>query len=86
MITLDKAKKSKAYKIVGFGSASDGISRRFMELGFSKGEKLKIVSTSLLRKVFLIEVRGCQLSVRANLLCRVFVDDQNKNFVGKGVK
>lgn len=73
MITLNKAKKMKNYKIVGFSKNYDNVLRRFMELGFTVGEKVKIVSTSLQKKVFLIEIRGYLLSVRASLLDRVLV-------------
>lgn len=71
MTTLNQAKKMKLYKIVGFSSENDAVLRRFMELGFTVGEKVKIVSTSLQKKVFLIELRGYLLSVRAELLHRI---------------
>lgn len=73
MTTLNQAKKMKLYKIVGFSSENDAVLRRFMELGFTIGEKVKIVSTSLQKKVFLIELRGYLLSVRAGLLSRIEV-------------
>lgn len=75
MMTLEKCKKSHTYKIEGFVGETDPVMRRFMELGFSKGEKIKIVSTSLQKKVFLIEIRGYLLSVRASLLNRVQVSE-----------
>ena len=71
MTTLNQAKKMKLYKIVGFSSENDAVLRRFMELGFNVGEKIKIVATSLQKKVFLIELRGYLLSVRAELLHRI---------------
>ncbi len=71
MTTLNQAKKMKLYKIVGFSSENDAVLRRFMELGFTVGEKIKIVATSLQKKVFLIELRGYLLSVRAELLHRI---------------
>lgn len=73
MSTLNLAKKKKNYRITAFVGETDAITRRFMELGFSVGEKVKIVSTSLLKKVFLIEIRGYLLSVRASLLEKVEV-------------
>ena len=63
----------KLYKIVGFSSENDAVLRRFMELGFTVGERVKIVATSLQKKVFLIELRGYLLSVRAGLLSRIEV-------------
>lgn len=71
MTTLNQAKKMKLYKIVGFSSENDAVLRRFMELGFTVGEKIKIVATSLQKKVFLLELRGYLLSVRAELLHRI---------------
>lgn len=73
MTTLNKAKKMKIYKIVGFSANCDNVLRRFMELGFTVGERVKIVATSLQKKVFLIEIRGYLLSIRASLLDRVQV-------------
>ena len=73
METLDKAKKLKKYKIVGYVGDADNVLRRFLELGFSVGESVKIVSTSLAKKVFLIEIRGYLVSVRASLLSRIEV-------------
>ncbi len=73
MTTLNQAKKMKLYKIVGFSSENDVVLRRFMELGFTVGERVKIVATSLQKKVFLIELRGYLLSVRAGLLSRIKV-------------
>ncbi len=74
MKTLDRAKKGEVCKIVGFNGQFDRILRRFLELGLSRGEKVKIVSTSLQNKVVLIEIRGYVLSVRKNLLDRVVVE------------
>lgn len=74
MKTLDRAKKGEVCKIVGFNGQFDRILRRFLELGLSRGQKVKIVSTSLQNKVVLIEIRGYILSVRRNLLDRVVVE------------
>lgn len=76
MITLDKAKANKTYKIVGFAENYDAVLRRFLELGFAKGEKIKILFTSLQKKVFLVQLRGYLLSVRASLLSKVQVQDE----------
>ena len=75
MKTLDKAKRQKLYKIVGFSGENDAVLRRFLELGFLVGEKVKVVSTSLAKKVFLIEIRGYLVSIRANLLSRIEVQE-----------
>jgi len=74
MKTLDKAKKNETLKIVGFAGEEDRVFRRFLELGFSRGEKVKVIYSSLANKVFLIEIRGYVLSVRRSLLERVIVE------------
>lgn len=73
-MTLNFGEKNKTYKIVGFDGKIDDVCRRFLELGFSIGESVKIVSTSLQKKVFLLEIRGYLLSVRSNLLSKVRVE------------
>ena len=74
-MTLNECKKNRVYKISGFVGEVDGVLRRFLELGFGLGQRVKIVSTSLQKKVFLIEVRGYVLSVRASLLSKVTVSE-----------
>ena len=72
--TLDLAERNKSLKIVGCVGAADGVTRRLLELGFTAGQRVKILATSIQKKVFLVEVRGYVLSVRASLLCRVQVE------------
>ncbi|MGN1200768.1 MAG: FeoA family protein [Candidatus Caccovivens sp.] len=74
MKTLSDGQVGKAYKILRYNGAEDGVLRRFMELGFCSGQSIKIVATSLMKKVFLIEIRGYLLSVRANLLQKIEVE------------
>lgn len=74
MKTLNLAKPNKTYTIKNFDGKLDGVTRRFFELGFSRGEKVKIVSTSLQNKVCLIEIRGYLLSVRRSLLEKVVIE------------
>ena len=73
MKTLDKAEKNKIYKITGFCGEKDKVYRRFLELGFSLGQRVKVLEKSLQKKVFLIEVRGYVLSVRTSLLQKIEV-------------
>ena len=73
MKTLDKAEKSKIYRITGFCGEKDKVYRRFLELGFSLGQRVKVLEKSLQKKVFLIEIRGYVLSVRTSLLQKIEV-------------
>lgn len=73
MNTLNKAKTNKYYTITGY-KGNDAILRRFLELGFSLGQRVKVVATSLQKKVFLIEIRGYLLSIRAELLERILIN------------
>lgn len=72
-MTLDKGKTKQIYTVCAFVGQCDGVMRRFFELGFAVGEKVRIVATSLQKKVFLLEIRGYLLSVRSALLARVEV-------------
>lgn len=74
-MTLNMAKKNKTYQIVGFVGQADKVLRRFFELGFCEGQRVKILATSMAKKVFLIQLRGYVLSVRASLLQKVEVQE-----------
>lgn len=73
--TLADALVGRKYKICGFDGQADKVLLRFFELGFLPGEEVKIVATSLQKKVCLIEIRGYVLSVRRSLLSKVQVKD-----------
>lgn len=73
-MTLFDGKFLKTYKISNV-LGDDAVARRFLELGFTVGQKVKIVSKSLQKKVFLIELRGYLLSVRAELLKKLQVEE-----------
>lgn len=72
MGTLDKVKKNITYKIVDFLGEADNVKRRLWELGFTRGQSVRVLEKSLLKKVLLVEIRGYVLSVRrATLSCVV---------------
>ena len=73
MISLDKAKKNKVYSIVAY-QAEDKVLYRLLELGFTVGQKIKILKTSLLGRACLIEIRGYLLSVKIEILKRILVE------------
>ena len=73
MKTLDKVEKNCAYKIVDFVGEDNDEKRRLWELGFSRGQTVRVVGKSLLNKVTLVEVRGYLLSVKTSTLSCVVV-------------
>lgn len=74
MKTLDLVKKGEKVKIIGFVGDTDRILRRFLELGLTRGQVVKVQSLSMANKVCLIEIRGYILSVRRSLLEKVVVE------------
>ncbi len=75
MKVLCDGQVGKIYKIIEFQKSGDRVLRRFMELGFCCGTTVKIVATSLLKKVFLLEIRGYVLSARVSLLKGIVVEE-----------
>ena len=73
MDVLFEGEVGKRYKIVEVLKSNDAISRRLLELGFVGGQVVKVIAKSLQKKVFLVEIRGYVLSVRAEILKRVRV-------------
>ena len=49
------------------------IRRRLCELGFTSGQAVTLVRTSLLKKAYLVEIRGYTLSLRHDILKAVMV-------------
>ena len=75
MESLEKAKIGVYFKIVGFfESIPLKIKRRLLELGLTKGQKVRVVRKSLLAKAYLIEVRGYTLSIRKSLTSFVRIE------------
>lgn len=74
MKTLDKVKLGETVKLAKILGEQDRVFRRFLELGFTPGQKVKLLKTSIANKVALIEIRGYVLSVRKVLLERVVVE------------
>jgi Fe2+ transport system protein FeoA len=74
MKTLDKVNLHDTATIAGFSGERDKVSRRFLELGFLRGQRVKIVAFSLQNRTALVEIRGYVLCVRRNLLERIVVE------------
>ena len=62
--------------IVGLSCGSEKIKRRLLELGFTRGEKVRVVRKSLLGKVRLVEIRGYTLSLRQDITKGIIVGDK----------
>ena len=67
MMSLCDGKVNKRYRVVGVNGQGKE-TRRLLELGIIAGQPIKILNKSSLKKVFLVEVRGYLLSVRASIL------------------
>ena len=67
MMSLCDGKVNKTYRVVGVNGQGKE-ARRLLELGIIAGQPIKILNKSSLKKVFLVEVRGYLLSVRASIL------------------
>ena len=75
MKTLDKAKKGSWQTIVEVENVEDKRLFRLVELGFVKGQKVKVEGVSFSKKVFLLQLRNMLVSVRGDLLKNVQVSD-----------
>lgn len=67
MMSLCDGKVNKTYRVVGVNGQGKE-ARRLLELGIIAGQPIKILNKSSLKKVYLVEVRGYLLSVRASIL------------------
>ena len=75
MKTLGKAKKGSWQTIVEVENVEDKRLFRLVELGFFKGQKVKVEGVSFSKKVFLLQLRNMLVSVRGDLLKNVQVSD-----------
>ncbi len=74
MMPLTSGKLNISYKIKSISGENEKVARRFLELGLIKGQAIKILNTSILKKVFLVEIRGYILSIKADLLSYILVE------------
>ena len=79
MENFSDCKKNVTYKITKFSCPDAKVERRFLELGLIVGQKVRIISKSVLKKVFLIEIRGYLLSVKSSLLKYIIVERSGSN-------
>lgn len=65
---LSECKAMEIGEIIGLSeNAPLKIRRRLCDLGFTPGQKVKLVRKSVLGKALLIEIRGYTLSVRSTV-------------------
>lgn len=76
MQSLTSLKLNTSAEIKGFSSCiSPRLSRRLLELGFLKGEKIKVLRKSLLGKAYLVELRFYTLTIRKDIARHVLVGE-----------
>lgn len=66
-MSLCDGKVNKTYRVVGVNGQGKE-TRRLLELGIIAGQPIKILNKSSLKKVYLVEIRGYLLSVKASIL------------------
>ena len=74
MDNLSDAKCGSLYQIKGISqTAPIKIKRRILELGFTKGQNVKVAGKSFLGKAYLIEVRGFTLTIRKDIARMILI-------------
>ena len=78
MLNLKDAKQRQFYTISGYAQQIPFKNkRRLLELGLTLGQKVRLLRKSLLKKAYLIEVRGYVLSLRSDLASFILLRGQN---------
>lgn len=54
--------------------SSPQIKRRLLDLGFTHGQKVRIIGQSLLKKAYLIELRGYILTLRKDIVSYILIE------------
>ncbi len=76
MTTLKDAQLNKLYKIKKVVGGDTKVIRRFLELGMLSGQVVKVINKSILKKVYLVEIRGYLLSIKTSLLDFIEVEEK----------
>ena len=72
---LSECKENKYYSIIKIDSLlPEKLRRRLYDLGFLAGQKIRVVNKSLLKKAYMIEIRGYTLSLRNTIVNAVKVE------------
>lgn len=65
--------------ICGFADSTPiKIKRRLLDLGFTKGQKIKVVRKSTLGKDYMVELRYFTLTLRGDILRYILVEEGEK--------
>ena len=74
MLSLVSCDFAKAYSIVQIEKdCPSSVRRRLFDLGFTKGQTIQKIQTSLLGKVILVQIRGYLLSIRSSIADSIMV-------------
>ena len=77
MLTLFSCPKSKSMRIIRVSDDCPlSVKRRLFDLGFTQGQIVKKLKSSLLNKVILIEIRGYLLSLRSKIADQIIVEEK----------
>jgi len=69
---MQNIKLNVDYVIVGFNEYINlKLKRRLLELGFVINSKIKVINKSFLKKVYLIELNNCLISLRTNIVNQI---------------
>ncbi len=75
MQRLSECKEQKFYSIIKIDNVqSEKIRRRLYDLGFLSGQRIRVVYKSLLKKAYMIEIRGYTLSLRNTIVNAIMVE------------
>ncbi len=73
MLSLTQVKLNKKFCICGYQNLTDKILRRICDLGLTEGQSVRVKAKSLLKKALLIEVRGYELTIKADIASGIIV-------------
>lgn len=74
MLALSNCKENKYYSICFIDvRLSTKIKRRLYDLGLLPGQRIKVLRKSLLKKAYLIEIRGYTLCLRNTIVQSIIV-------------
>lgn len=76
MISLSEARIDREYKIKEIKDVPFKIKRRLFELGMLPNTSIKVERTSLLRRSYLIETGGYILTLRKDIVDKIFVSEK----------